>query len=221
MPQNTAFLSIYFSERMLFMKTKKIISAIIAGILATTAAVSASAATLSDVTPYGSTEVKANIVDPGSVSYVITIPDTADFGALTQPENTDTDHYTFCDFQVEATELNIKNNQGVTVYMKDSTSDDDQFYISQKDAASPFTIAYDVYDTTVGEETIGNYEPINATATPGSYGYHLCTFLYGSQGRTQPVTLALNQNALYGKALSEIAGDYSGTITFHSALIER
>ncbi|MDD6252029.1 MAG: hypothetical protein PUA85_05250, partial [Oscillospiraceae bacterium] len=82
-------------------------------------------------------------------------------------------------------------------------------------------IAYDVYDTTVGEETIGNYEPINGTATPGSYGYHLCTFLYGSQGRTQPVTLALNQNALYGKALSEIAGDYSGTITFHSALIER
>lgn len=221
MPQNTAFLSIYFSERMLFMKTKKIISAIIAGILATTAAVSASAATLSDVTPYGSTEVKANIVDPGSVSYVITIPDTADFGTLTQPENTDTDHYTFCDFQVEATELNIKSNQGVTVYMKDSTADDDQFYISQKDVSNPHKIAYDVYGERVNDGNIPDVEAINTTATPGSYGYHLCTFLYGSQGRTQYVTLALNQNALYGKALSEIAGDYSGTITFHSALIER
>lgn len=203
------------------MKTKKIISAIIAGILATTAAVSASAATLSDVTPYGSTEVKANIVDPGSVSYVITIPDTADFGTLTQPENTDTDHYTFCDFQVEATELKIKNNQGVTVYMKDSTSDDDQFYISQKDVSNPYKIAYDVYGERVNDGNIPDVEAINTTATPGSYGYHLCTFLYGSQGRTQYVTLALNQNALYGKALSEIAGDYSGTITFHSALIER
>ncbi len=203
------------------MKTKKIISALVAGILATTAVVSASAATLSDVTPENSTEVKANIVDPGSVSYVITIPDTADFGTLTQPESTDTDHYTFNGFQVEATELNIKSNQGVTVYMKDSSAEDNQFYISQKVESNPFTIAYDVYDTAVDEETIGNFNPINTTATPGTYGYHLCTFLYGSTGSTQDVTLALNQNALYGQTLSDIAGDYSGTITFHSALIER
>ena len=203
------------------MKTKKIISALVAGILATTAVVSASPATLSDVTPENSTEVKANIVDPGSVSYVITIPDTADFGTLTQPESTDTDHYTFNGFQVEATELNIKSNQGVTVYMKDSSAEDNQFYISQKVESNPFTIAYDVYDTAVDEETIGNFNPINTTATPGTYGYHLCTFLYGSTGSTQDVTLALNQNALYGQTLSDIAGDYSGTITFHSALIER
>lgn len=203
------------------MKTKKIISALIAGILATTAAVSVSAATLSDVTPENSTEVKANIVDPGSVSYEITIPDTADFGTLTQPESTDTDHYTFNGFQVVATKLNIKSNQGVTVYMKDSTATDNQFYISQKVEADPFTIAYDVYDTTVNEENVGSYDPINTTATPGTYGYHLCTFLAGSTETPQNVTLALNQNALYGQTLSDIAGDYSGTITFHSALIER
>ncbi|MCI2112005.1 hypothetical protein [Ruminococcus sp.] len=203
------------------MKTKKIISALIAGILAATAAVSVSAATLSDVTPDNSTEVKANIVDPGSVSYVITIPETADFGTLTQPESTDTDHYTFYDFQVEATELNIKSNQGVSVYMKDGSADDNQFYISQKVESDPFTIAYDVYDTTVNEETVGSFEPINTTATPGTSGYHLCTFLAGSTGSTQDVTLALNQNALYGQTLSDIAGDYSGTIAFHSALIER
>lgn len=203
------------------MKTKKIISALIAGILATTAAVSVSAATLSDVTPYNSTEVKANIVDPGSVSYTITIPESADFGTLTQPDNTDTDHYTLYEFEVEATELNIKSNQGVTVYMKDSSATDNQFYISQKVDSNPFTIAYDVYDTTVDEESIGSYNPINTTATPGTYGYHLCTFLAGSQGSTQDVTLALNQNALYNQTLSEIAGDYSGTIAFHSALIER
>lgn len=206
---------------MFSMKAKKIISTLIAGILAASATVSVSAQNLSDVTPENSTEVKANIVDPGIVSYVITIPETADFGTLTQPDSTDTDHYTFFGFEVEATELKIKSNQGVTVYMKDSSADDNQFYISQKVESDPFTIAYDVYDTTVNEENIGSYNPINTTATPGTYGYHLCTFFAGSTGETQEVTLALNQNALYGLTLSDIAGDYSGTIEFHSALIER
>lgn len=203
------------------MKTKKIISALIAGIIATTAVMSASAATLSNVTPDGSTEVKANIVDPGAVSYVITIPETADFGTLTQPENIDTDHYAIYRFDVEATELNLKSNQGVTVYMKDSTSTDDQFYLEQQNTDTPFKISYDVYDTTVTVDNINAYEPINNTAEPGTYGYHLCTFLSDAQGRTQPVNLALNQNALYGQTLSDIAGDYSGTITFHSSLFER
>lgn len=203
------------------MKTKKIISALIAGIIATTAALSASAATINEGTVDGSTAVKASIENPGAVSYVITIPDTADFGPLTQPENTDTDHYAIYGFEVEATELNLKSNQGVTVYMKDASSTDNKFYISQQNTETPFKISYDVYDTTVTLDNINTYEPINKTAEPGTYGYHLCTFLYDAQGKTQPVFLALNQNALYGKTLSDIAGDYSGTITFHSSLFER
>ena len=203
------------------MKTKKIISALIAGILATTVTVSASAVTLSNVTPDNSTEVKANIVDPGAVSYVITIPETADFGTLTQPDSIDADHYAIYRFDVEATELNLNSNQGVTVYMKDANSTDDQFYLEQQNTETPFKISYDVYDTTVTVDNINTYDPINDTAEPGEYGYHLCTFLYDAQGKTQPVNLALNQNALYGQTLSDIAGDYSGTITFHSALFER
>lgn len=203
------------------MKTQKIIAALTAVVLATTPVMPVSAAQLTDVTPNNSTEVKANIVNPGSISYVITIPPTADFGPLTQPESADTDHYTFCGFQVEATQLNIKSNQGVTVYIKDGSATDDQFYISQKDAENPFKIAYVVYNAAVNEGTIGSNNSINNTATPGSYGYHLCTFLYGSQGSKQDVTLALNQNALYNQNLNDIAGDYSGTLVFHSALIER
>lgn len=202
------------------MKIKKLIAVLIAVVFATSSVMSVSAAELSDVTPENSTEVTANIVDPGSVSYVITIPATADFGTLTQPESDENDNYTFYVFQVEATELKIKSNQAVTVYMKDSASDDNQFYISQNEVSSPFKIAYDVYDTSVNEETVANYTPINATSTPGQYGYHLCTFRAGTTGSKQDVTLALNQNALYGQNLFDIAGDYSGTITFHSALIE-
>ena len=200
---------------------KKMITALLAGVLATAAVVPASAGTATDVDPENTTTVTANIANPGYVSYVITIPSTADFGTLTIPDDDSSAHYTFYGFQVEATELNIKENQGVSVYMKDSSATDNQFYISQQDAADPFTIAYDVYNSTVSEENISSSAPINTTATPGAYGYHLRTFLAGSTGATQDVTLALNQNALYGKEYSQIAGAYSGTIAFHSALIER
>lgn len=203
------------------MKTKRIIAALIAAVLAVTPVMSVSAATLTDGTVDNSTAVKANIEDPGSVSYVITIPETVDFGTLTQPDSIDADHYAIYRFDVEATELNIKSNQGVTVYMKDANSTDDQFYLEQQNTETPFKISYDVYDTTVTVDNINTYDPINNTAEPGTYGYHLCTFLSDAQARTQPVNLALNQNALYDKTLSNIAGDYSGTITFHSSLFER
>ncbi|MGN0470900.1 MAG: hypothetical protein ACI4GV_08305 [Acutalibacteraceae bacterium] len=205
------------------MKTKKIISAILASALAATVVVSASALTLTDVAPEQTVEVKAKIVDPGNVSYTITIPDSADFGELTMPDS-DTDSYVFRNFDVTATELNIKSNQAVTVYMKDSCSDfgtDGQFCISQKDAADPFKINYDVYTGTVDDSNISTSTAINSTAAFGNYGYHISTFSYGSDGQKQPVTLALNQKALYGEEYSAIAGDYSGTIVFHSALVER
>ena len=201
---------------------KKMITVLLAGALAAASVVPVAAGTATDVNVGGSTTVTASIVDPGAVSYVITIPDTADFGTLTQPESIDTDHYTFSGFIVEATELNIKNNQGVTIYMKDSSATDNQFYISQGIEENPFTIAYDVYDTPVNADNVDNFDSLNSMpSSAGNYGYHLCSFLYGSDGKTQPVTLALNQNALYGKTISDIAGDYSGTITFHSALFER
>ena len=189
--------------------------------IVTSSVLSVSAATLTDVTVDNSTAVKANIEDPGSVSYVITIPETVDFGTLTQPDSIDADHYAIYRFEVEATELNLKSNQGVTVYMKDANSTDNQFYLEQQNTETPFKISYDVYDTTVTVDNINTYDPINNTAEPGTYGYHLCTFLYDAQGRTQPVNLALNQNALYGQTISDIAGDYSGTITFHCSLFER
>ena len=203
------------------MKTKKIISAILASALAATAVVSASAATLTDVYPDNSTEVTAKIVNPGAVSYVITIPETADFGTLTVPENTENDNYKFYGFQVEATELNIVSGTAVSVWFKDGSSSDGQFYITQKnapDASNPFTIKYDVYDAAADESGLASLTPVNQT-TQGVNGYHLVTFAANQQGAVKDVTLALNQNVLAGQDLATIAGDYSGTIAFHSSLI--
>lgn len=203
------------------MKKTKIIAMLTAVLCSATPVMSVSAETLSEVIPNGSTEVKANIIDPGSVNYIITIPDTADFGTLTQPEDDKNPHYVFNNFEVVATELNIQNNQCVSIFMKDADADDNQFYISQQGVDNPFKLQYDVYGSMVDESNIAGQTALNdPNNTPGTYGYHLCTFAYGTTGSTQDVTLALDQNALYNKELSEIAGDYSGYIDFHSALIQ-
>lgn len=138
------------------MKTKKIIAALLAGVLGTTAVVSASAATLTNENPDGSTEITARIegAGPGDVSYVITIPDKVDFGTLTQPE-TETDSYKYIGFIVVATQLNFEKG-AVSVYVKDSAAADGQFYIKQKDVENPFTISYDAFERVV-DDTIQIY----------------------------------------------------------------
>lgn len=203
------------------MKAKKIITFLLAGVIAATATVSASAATLTQDSPDGSTEITARIegAGPGDVSYVITIPDKVDFGTLSQPE-ADEDSYKYVGFNVEATEIkNFSARQAVSVHIKDSISDDGQFYLTQKDSETPFAISYDVYERVVDDTNRFDYTPMNETSAQSEYGYHLCTFTSGSQGAVQDVTLALNQKKLYGQNLNNIAGDYSGTMVFHSALI--
>lgn len=197
---------------------KRFLTTLCAGALAAAVAVPAIAATLSDVTPENSTDVTANIVNPGSVGYTITIPAKVDFGQLTIPEN-NIDNYVFKEFQVEATKLSIVSDTKVSVWMKDSFATDGKFYITQKETENPFQISYDVFSEVVDYNSISDKTPINSESSlAGQYGYRLRTFNYNEQGAVQDVTLALNQNVLYGEELSAIAGDYSGTITFHSAL---
>lgn len=187
------------------MKKTKIIAVLTAVLCSSTFVMSVSAAELSDVTPENSTEVTAKIVNPGSISYVITIPETADFGTLTQPEDNSNPHYTFYSFQVEATELNILSNSGVGVgiWMKDADADDNQFYITQKDAENPFKISYDIYDSVVNENNIAGETALNAPSnTPGMYGYHLCTFRSSQTGATQDVTLYTTRNFLKSQAIT-------------------
>lgn len=205
------------------MKTNRLLSIILAGTLAATAAVTASAQTLegtfNDDERTGNTEVKARIEagEPGEVNYIITIPDSVDFGTLQQPE-TDTDSNKYIKTEVTATKIsNFSRNQFVEVHVKDSASTDDQFYITQKDSESPFKIKYDIYDKEVNDGNIGENTPLGETS-PGTFGYHICSFGAGSEGQTQDMTLVLNQKAIYGQDLSKIAGDYSGTMVFHSAI---
>ena len=156
---------------------------------------------------------------PGDVSYIITIPDHVDFGTLIQPE-TETDSYKFCELNVEATQLNnLAKNQKVAVYIKDSSSGDGRFLLTQQGASDPFYIPYDIYDHTVNDQTVSSAIPVNRSANSKAQGYLLYDFGSESAGKVQTAVLALNQKELYKKDLSVIAGNYSGTITFYSELI--
>lgn len=204
------------------MKMKKITAALLAGVLAATMVVSVSAATLTYPNTDGSTKVTATIegITPGEVSYVITIPEEVSFGNLTQPENSIDDSYKYCNFQVEATELNnFEKNDAVSVYLKDgSESNDVYFYLAQEGGSYRFV--YDVYDCAVNDDNIADNTPINEDSVPGEYGYNLCTFNSDAQGTSQEVTLAFNQKYLCGTDINDLAGNYSGSLVFHSSLIE-
>ena len=86
------------------MKTKSILALALALSLSAAAVVSASAATLINTSPDGSAEVTARIegAGPGEVSYIITIPDKVDFGVLTQPSDTTSDHFKDVSYTVTA-----------------------------------------------------------------------------------------------------------------------
>ena len=156
---------------------------------------------------------------PGSVSYIISIPDQVDFDTLTQPE-TATDSYIFRELNVTATQLNnLTEKQKVAVYIKNSSSGDGRFHLTQQGASGLNDIPYDIYDHIVDEQTVQSANPVNRSDNSYEKGYLLCGFANNSVGTGQKAVLALNQKELYGKDLSEIAGSYSGTITFHSELI--
>ena len=80
-------------------------------------------------------------------------------------------------------------------------------------------IPYDIYDHIVDNQTVESAAPVNRKDNSFEKGYLLCSFGPGSEGAVQTAMLALDQRELDGKDLSEIAGSYSGTITFHSELI--
>ena len=69
------------------------------------------------------------------------------------------------------------------------------------------------------EQTVSSANPVNRSDNFFQKGYLLCDFASGSEGTVHASVLALNQKELYGKDLRAIAGNYSGTITFHSELI--
>lgn len=200
------------------MKIRKILALSMTVATVATASTAALAAEITDVNNSGETTVTANIQDSGKISYVVTIPDKLDFGALTQPE-TDTDSFIDVKFEVKVTEVNnITDNKYIFVRVKDknATEDDSLFYLTQK--TSPNTkFTYDVYPTgTMDQFAVPLNNPLNKMTDPD--GFFLANFQ--AEGEFLVGTLRFNQKQLYGKDISEIAGDYSGNMVFTTSIVE-
>ena len=197
------------------MKTRKILALSMAVATMVTASTAAFAAELTLSSTTGNTEVTANIQDPGAVNYIITIPDKVDFGTLTQPE-TDTDSFKDVNFTVTATKIeNLSDTDYVIVRVKNegATVDDSAFYLTQK--TSPNTkFIYDVYNVSPIEDY---YLPFAVVPMTEPNGYFFVAF--DKVGAKTTGTLRFNQKQLYGKDISEIAGDYSGTMIFTSSIL--
>ena len=197
------------------MKTRKILALSMAVAIMVTASTAAFAAELTLSSTTGNTEVTANIQDPGAVNYIITIPDKVDFGTLTQPE-TDIDSFKDLNFTVTATKIeNLSDTDYVIIRVKNegATVDDSAFYLTQK--TSPNTkFIYDVYNISPIEN---HYSPLASVSMTEPNGYFLVAF--DKIGAKTTGTLRFNQKQLYGKDISEIAGDYSGTMVFTSSIL--
>ena len=197
------------------MKARKILALSMAVATAATVSTATFAAQLTDTNNSGETEVTASIADvPGEVSYSILIPNTLGFDELTQP-NTDTDSFKDVYFVVEAFKIeNLPEEKRVLVRVLDkntSDEDDNQFFITQ--TTSPNTkLTYDIF----GHASIDpDDNPVNRGELKEG-GYLIAAF--SGQGDKITGTLRLNQKQLYGKDISEIAGDYTGGIVFTSSI---
>ena len=200
------------------MKAKTIISIAIAAAMAATSVISVSAGTneLTLENNSGNTEVKARISGaptPGSVDYIITIPDVVDFGELTQPaENTDS--FKDVPFTVKLTELTGNSfdpdAQQISVYVKDqnATTGDSEFYIANKTDPS-IKLGYEVFRSST--PSMDNKVSADSFKTAG---YFYTSFT--EQGDAESGTLRLNQRQLYGRNLADIVGEYSGYMVFTS-----
>ena len=203
------------------MKFKKIITISLAAAMAMTATVSAAAAELTEQNPTGNTEVTAHINGyAGNVSYIITIPDVVDFGELVQPSNND-NFYKYVDYEVEATKLEglDPTSRHIGVYVKDQNAvvkGDTDFYITNK-TDPKIKFKYDVFPTFI-DDTTQNPISINSGTMTGTAGYKLADFTYELDEVTG--TLRLNQNQLYGRNITDIAGEYSGYMVFFSIIEE-
>ena len=156
----------------------------------------------------GDTEVHANVTDnDNKPDYLITIPQSVDFGTLQQP-TTDADAYSSVDITVKCIKAEgLAAGQGIAVLVKDETAEsmNDPFKLLGEN--SDCSLTYEMYDQ-------------NSNVQDGTWyqnGFLFITFTDAVQEHTNQ--LRLNCNQLYGKDLDVWGGAYSGTLNFYTRIV--
>lgn len=205
-------------------RVKKVIATVFSIVFAVSAVTTVSATNLTQDVNEGDVDVTARIAgedEPGNVSYIITIPDKLDFGTLTKPENDSEDHFKDVNFDVVATEINglDEPNWYVRVKVKDSSyimDEEERFFITQRtilypdDSNGKNKFEYSFYTGTSADNPITNNRK-------DEHGFNVAFFK--TTGQKAECMLRLNQNQLCNYNIKEIAGEYSGSVVFHSSIV--
>lgn len=156
----------------------------------------------------GDTEIIANVTEnQNKPDYLITIPQTVDFGTLQQP-TTDADVYSSVDITVSCVKADgLAAGQGIAVLVKDKTA---------KTANDPFMLQGEVSECSLTYQMYNQ----NTDVQDGTWyenGFMFIAFTNAGQEHTNQLRLNLNQ--LYGKDLSVWGGAYSGTLNFYTKIV--
>ena len=189
---------------------KKMMSGLCAAVMLTTCSMGVFAADLdpsNEAQQRGNTEVTAHVIEGNKPDYLITIPDTVDFGTLQQP-TTDANVYSSADIKVTCVKADgLAAGEGIAVLVKDSTaaSADAPFILNGQN--SECSLTYEMYNQ-------------NSNVRDGNWydnGFLFITFTSAGQEHTNQLRLNLNQ--LYGKDISIWGGKYSGTLNFYTKIV--
>lgn len=189
---------------------KKMMAGLCAAVMLTTCSMGVFAADLdpsNEAQQRGNTEVTAKVIEGNKPQYIITIPDTVDFGTLQQP-TTDANAYVSEDITVECKEAKgLAAGEGIAVLVKDSTASSADAPFILQGQNSECSLTYEMYNQ-------------NSNVRDGNWydnGFLFVTFTSAGQQHTNQLRLNLNQ--LYGKDISIWGGVYSGTLNFYTKIV--
>ena len=189
---------------------KKMMAGLCAAAMLTTCSMGVFAADLdpsNEAQQRGNTEVTANVIEGNKPDYLITIPDTVDFGTLQQP-TTDANVYSSADIKVTCVKAEgLAAGEGIAVLVKDenAASASDPFKLQKP--KSECSLVYEMYNQ-------------NSNVQDGNWydnGFLFITFTSAGQQHTNQLRLNLNQ--LYGKDINTWGGAYSGKLNFYTKIV--
>ena len=159
----------------------------------------------------GDTTVTATVEENSNkADYIISIPETVDFGKIQQPE-TEGDAYSYKDIKVSCiTADNLAAGTAIAVLVKDA---------SATESSDPFCLTHNTHsDCVLNYEIMNNNDESIQNGTWYANGFLFNLFTGAGQEATDK--LRLNRNQLYNKDLSVWGGQYTGTLNFYTKIVD-
>ena len=158
----------------------------------------------------GDTTVTATVEENlNKADYIISIPETVDFGKIQQPE-TEGDVYSTHDITVSCIKAdNLGAGNGIAVLVKDA---------SAAESSDPFRLTHNT-----NSDCVLNYEIMNKDESIQNGTWYSNGFLFNlftGAGQEATDQLRLNRNQLYNKNLSVWGGQYTGTLNFYTKIVD-